>query len=300
LKLTHYQIARGERHENSVRKNLTPSEIVAVQRAIEATERCEARKRQGYRSDLQPPATVAGSKTLSFGDARDKIARFCNKGRTTIARASAVVDAAEQASQEYGHLVAQMDRTGNVASAYRRLEKVRQVKELEASPSKLPSGRFSVIVADPPWRYESDGLPYPTMSIEDIMAMPVVEIAEDNAILWLWVTNTHFPRVFEVVKAWGFEYKTFLTWNKMSMGTGEWLRGQTEHCVLAVRGKPVFLNGKYSTYLEAKRREHSRKPDEFYSLVEATSPGHKVELFARQRREGWHVYGNDVDRFKGE
>ena len=83
----------------------------------------------------------------------------------------------------------------------------------------------------------------------------------------------------------------------MSMGTGEWLRGQTEHCLLAVRGKPLFLNGKYSTYLEAKRREHSRKPEEFYQLVEATCPGRKLELFARQKRVGWEAYGNDINKF---
>jgi len=295
-----HQAARAELEENCVRKDLAPSEVVAAKRAIEISERSEARKRQGYRSDLQPPATVAGSKALSFGDARDKVARFCSKGRTTIARASAVVDAAEQAPQEYGHLVAQMDKTGNVAAAYRRLEKLRQVKELEASPSKLPPGRFNVFVADPPWRYESDGLAYPTMSTEEIKAMRVAEMADDNAIVWLWTTNAHLRFAFEVVEAWGFEYKTLLTWVKDRMGTGDWLRGQTEHCLLAVRGKPVFLNGKYSTFIEAKRREHSRKPEDFYSLVEATCPGRKVELFARQQRTGWHAYGNDVDRFRSE
>jgi len=73
---------------------------------------------------------------------------------------------------------------------------------------------------------------------------------------------------FDVVTAWGFEYKTLLTWMKDRMGTGEWLRGQTEHCLLAARGKPVFLHGNDSTALEATRREHSRKPEEFYALVE--------------------------------
>ena len=291
------RIARGELHENGIRKNLTPSEIVAVQRAIETSERREARLRQGYRSDIKPPATVAGSQVLSFGDSRDKVAQFCGKGRTTIARAAAVVDAAEKAPEEYGHLVARMDQTGNVAAAYRRMEKLRQVKELENSPSKLPAGKFNVIVADPPWQYESDGLAYPTMSLEQIKAMRVVDIADENAILWLWVTNAHHRVAFEVVDSWGFECKTMLTWNKMSMGTGEWLRGQTEHCLLAVRGKPLFLNGKYSTYLEAKRREHSRKPEEFYQLVEATCPGRKLELFARQKRVGWEAYGNDINKF---
>ena len=80
-------------------------------------------------------------------------------------------------------------------------------------------------------------------------------------------------------------------------GTGEWLRGQTEHCLLAIRGKPVFLHGSHSTALEAARREHSRKPEEFYALVEATSPGSKVELFARERRNGWQAFGNQTDKF---
>ena len=76
-----------------------------------------------------------------------------------------------------------------------------------------------------------------------------------------------------------------------------WLRGQTEHCMLAVRGKPVFLHGNQTTVLEAARREHSRKPEEFYALVEMVCPGRRMELFARQQREGWQVYGNDTGKF---
>jgi N6-adenosine-specific RNA methylase IME4 len=83
------------------------------------------------------------------------------------------------------------------------------------------------------------------------------------------------------------------------MGTGEWLRGQTEHCLLAARGKPVFIHGSYTTVLNAARREHSRKPDEFYTLVEATSPGNRLELFARQARAGWHAFGDQTALFSG-
>ena len=130
-----------------------------------------------------------------------------------------------------------------------------------------------------------------------IKAMPVAEIADENAILWLWTTNAHLRVAFDVVEAWGFEYRTLLTWVKDRMGTGEWLRGQTEHCMLAIRGKPVFLHGNRATVLEAARREHSRKPEEFYALVVATCPGSRVELFSRQRRAGWEVYGNATDLF---
>jgi N6-adenosine-specific RNA methylase IME4/ParB-like chromosome segregation protein Spo0J len=291
------QAARGEAHENFVRKDLLPSEIVALKRAIEPLERREARQRQGVRADLCHPATVAECQ----GPSRDKIARYLGVGRTTIDRAEAVVDAAEEDPEEYGYLVEQMDRSGKVAGAFRRLEVLKQAKELDAAAPELPTGPFQVIVADPPWRYESgNSLPYPTMDIEEIKAMPVAEIADDNAILWLWTTNAHLRVAFDVVAAWGFEYRSLLTWVKDRMGTGEWLRGQTEHCMLAIRGRPVFLNGSHATVLEAARREHSRKPEEFDALVEATSPGGKLELFCRQMRTGWKAYGNATDCFSQE
>jgi N6-adenosine-specific RNA methylase IME4/ParB-like chromosome segregation protein Spo0J len=288
------QAARGEAHENFVRKDLLPSEIVALKRAIEPMERREARQRQGARADLCHSATVAECQVPS----REKIARYLGVGKTTIDRAEAVVEAAEEDPEEYGYLVEQMDRSGKIAGAFRRLEVLRQAKELDAAAPELPTGPFQVIVADPPWRYDSgSSLPYPTMEIEEIKAMPVAEIADDNAILWLWTTNSHLRVAFDVVAAWGFEYRTLLTWVKDRMGTGEWLRGQTEHCMLAVRGKPVFLHGSHTTVLEAARREHSRKPEAFYGLVEATSPGCKVELFCREQRDGWKVYGNDTGKF---
>jgi len=288
------QAARGEAHENFVRKDLLPSEIVALKRAIEPLERRAARQRQGARTDLCHSATVAECQV----PVRDRLAHYLGVGRTTIERAEAVVEAAEEEPDEYGHLVEQMDRSGKVAGAYRRLTVLKQAKELDAAPPGLPTGPFQVIVADPPWRYESgNSLPYPTMDIEDIKAMTVRDIADEDAILWLWTTNAHLRVAFDVVEAWGFEYKALLTWVKDRMGTGEWLRGRTEHCLLGVRGKPVFLHGNHSTVLEAARREHSRKPEEFYGLVEATCAGGKVELFCRQLRKGWRGFGNDMDRF---
>jgi len=275
-------------------RNLLPSEIVALKRAIEPLERREARQRQGSRADLCHPATVAECQ----GDARDKIARYLGVGRTTIERAEAVVDAAEEDPEGYRHLVEQMDRSGKVAGAYRRLEVLKQARDLDAASPELPTGPFQVIVADPPWRYEGgNDLPYPTMAIEDIKAQPVGDIADEDSILWLWATNAHLRVAFDVVEAWGFEYKSLLTWVKDRMGTGEWLRGQTEHCLLAARGKPVFLHGQHTTLLQAARREHSRKPEEVYALVEATCPGNKLELFARQDRQGWRVYGDQTSLY---
>src|SRR5207244_11421079 len=110
-----------------------------------------ARERQGSRADLCHPATVAECQRA--GAARDKIARYLGVGRTTIDRAEAVVEAAEEEPDEYGRLVEQMDRSGKVAGAFRRLTVLKQARELEATTPELPTGPFQVVVADPPWQY---------------------------------------------------------------------------------------------------------------------------------------------------
>jgi N6-adenosine-specific RNA methylase IME4 len=132
------------------------------------------------------------------------------------------------------------------------------------------------------------------MNIEEIAAMPVKDMAADDAILWLWVTNAHLPVVWPIVDAWGFTYKTMLTWAKDRMGTGDWLRGKTEHCLMCVRGKPTIVLTNQTTLLPGPLRKHSQKPDEFYRLVEELCPGSKVELFSRTPRNGWAVHGNEI------
>ena len=132
------------------------------------------------------------------------------------------------------------------------------------------------------------------MGAEQIKALPVADLAAEDAVLWLWTTNAHLPEAVEVAAAWGFTYKTCLTWarNKCAPGTGDWLRGQTEHCLVCIRGRPTVLPGR-STLLAAGpgRRRHSVKPEAFYELVEAVCPGSTVELFARRRRPGWTAWG---------
>ncbi len=176
---------------------------------------------------------------------------------------------------------------------------------LRSKPTPPPSGPFGVIAIDPPWRYEKHGVdavyrsqnPYPDMSLDEIAALPVVACAEPDCVLWLWTTNTFMREAYDCLDAWGFTAKTILTWVKDQMGTGAWLRGQTEHCILAVRGKPVVTLSNQTTVLRAKRREHSRKPDEFYALVDALCPGSKLEMFAREARPGWAAWGAESDKF---
>jgi N6-adenosine-specific RNA methylase IME4 len=177
--------------------------------------------------------------------------------------------------------------------------------KLRAKPIPIIEGRFDVIVSDPPWQYQKRAEdithrgrnPYPDMDTDAICALPVADRAEDNCVLWLWTTNAFMRDAFRVLDAWGFREKTILTWVKDRMGTGDWLRGKTEHCILAVRGKPIVQLTNQTTELRAPLREHSRKPDEFYALVDALCPGTKLDMFAREPREGWATWGAETEKF---
>jgi hypothetical protein len=107
-------------------------------------------------------------------------------------------------------------------------------------------------------------------------------------------TNAHLPEAFAVARAWGFAYKTLLTWDKHRVGMGDWLRGQTEHALLCVRGRPTVLLGGQTTLIRETSRGHSIKPEAFYALVESLCPGAKLELFARAARPGWESWGHEA------
>lgn len=191
--------------------------------------------------------------------------------------------------------------------AVKQEEKRAVAERIAAEPPPPPSGPYRVIVADPPWRYEKRAedathrsvLPYPDMSTDEICALPVGTLACDDAILWLWTTNAFMRDAFRVLDAWGFAERTILTWVKSQMSTGDWLRGRTEHCILAVRGRPTVTLTNQTTVIEAPRREHSRKPDEFFAMVDTLCPGSKVELFSREPRDGWAAWGAEVGKFQG-
>jgi N6-adenosine-specific RNA methylase IME4 len=227
------------------------------------------------------------------GRALDKVARVVGKDRTTLARAEAVVDAAEAEPEKYGHLLAAMDRTGRVNAPYKRLKVARQAELMRAEPPPLPSrGPYRVIVADFPWPYEiasEDSTirgvwPYPTMSVAEIARFEIASIAHPDCILWAWTTNFHMQVMPELVKGWRFEWRSILTWDKGHMGAGNCLRGQTEHAVMAVRGKPVVTLSDQTTLLRAPVRKHSQKPPEFYELVEQLCPAPRyLDVFSRYR-----------------
>jgi ParB family chromosome partitioning protein len=195
----------------------------------------------------------------------------------------------------------------SVVEAAWRVERQRNkafAEELNAKPVPMPAGPFDVIVADPPWHYDGAhtmGPDYPTMTIDQICGVPVGQRAAPNSVLWLWVTETYILNggFIQVLNAWGFTPKQKFTWDKVDMVGGKWFRGQTESLIFAIRGKPTILEMEKRTNLlrEKRPREHSRKPESFYELVNATCSGSKVELFSRTPRQGWTAWGAETEKF---
>lgn len=211
----------------------------------------------------------------------------------------------------------------------------------------LPPGSFACILADPPWRFSTysakgrgrcpDGIPatdarryyrngqrhnrperhYPTMTLEEIKALPVASVAAKDCVLLLWAVDPMIPQAIALGQHWGFTYKTVgFVWAKerrvtssrgdafdhpdekrFPMGTGYWTRANPEQCLLFTRGSPKRVSAAVRKLLIAPRREHSRKPDEQYERIEALVSGPYLELFARTTRPGWESWGNETDKF---
>lgn len=175
--------------------------------------------------------------------------------------------------------------------------------------------KYKTIVIDPPWQYGIWGsgsdkalvqgdankpapLPYSSMTLDEIKALPLKNLADENCELYLWTTQKYLPVSFEVLKAWGFKYCQTLTWCKKPMGKGQGgvYTPTTEFLLLARRGKMPKVERVDTTWWEVKRqKKHSKKPEFFQDLIQTVSEAPRLEMFARRKRDGWHVWGNEVE-----
>ena len=198
------------------------------------------------------------------------------------------------------------------------LSKLKEAKPLsEAGIDLLASARgrtFGTILADPPWQFQNRTgkvAPehkrlnrYGTMTLDEICALPVADIAAEPAHLYLWVPNALLPEGLKVLDAWGFRYVSNIVWHKVrkdggsdGRGVGFYFRNVTELLLFGVRGRnarTLAPGRRQVNLLATRKREHSRKPDEQYDIIEACSPGPYLELFARGTRKGWATWGNQA------
>lgn len=176
------------------------------------------------------------------------------------------------------------------------------------------SGPFGTILADPPWRFQNRTgkmapehrrlRRYGTMSVQEIMALPVASLAAPRSHLYLWVPNTLLAWGLDVMQAWGFTYKANIVWYKVrtdggpdGRGVGFYFRNVTELVLFGVRGslRTREAGRRQVNMIATRKREHSRKPEELYTLIEACSPPQYLELFARYRRDGWAQWGDEIE-----
>jgi N6-adenosine-specific RNA methylase IME4 len=168
---------------------------------------------------------------------------------------------------------------------------------------------YRVILADPPWTFttysdkgkgRSAENHYTCMGLPEIKALPVSSWAAKDSVLYLWTTAPHLENALEVLRAWGFRYVSNFVWTKDRIGTGYWARNRHEHLLIGSRGSKVCpARGlAVDSVIEGQQREHSRKPDRAREIIEAYHPAcRRLELFARQDRPGWHVWGDEPSRF---
>lgn len=174
--------------------------------------------------------------------------------------------------------------------------------------------KFATVLADPPWQFQNRTgkiapehhrlSRYPTMTLQDICDLPVEGIVADTAHLYMWVPNALLPEGLQVMRSWGFSYKSNLIWHKIrkdggsdGRGVGFYFRNVTEILLFGVRGKnarTLDAGRRQVNMIETRKREHSRKPDEQYELIESCSNGPYLEMFARRMRPGWTSWGNDA------
>ena len=177
--------------------------------------------------------------------------------------------------------------------------------------------KFHTILADPPWQFQNRTgkmapehkrlARYSTMKLDEIARLPIGQVAANTAHLYLWVPNALLPEGIRVLQAWGFTYKSNIVWHKIrkdggpdGRGVGFYFRNVTELVLFGVRGKNVRTlapGRRQVNFLATRKREHSRKPDELYDIIESCSPGPYIELFARGTRSGWKGWGNQSEDY---
>jgi N6-adenosine-specific RNA methylase IME4 len=308
-----------------ISQNLHRRHLSGSQRAMIAAKL--ATLRDGQRADLVGGLPIGrASELLNVGErtvarAREVQERGAPELRQAVEhgriKVSVAADIATLPLDEQRAIVARCDnrvvlqRAGEVRAVrgeQRRAERLQKLVEISRGNTDLPFGRrWPLLFADPPYRYEHPTFGssrdieehYPTMTLEEICALPVAQIAADDALLFLFVPPPILEQAFEIGRRWSFQYRTGLVWDKISIGMGNYVRQQHEHLLIFRRGDfptpdPAL---RPPSIFRARRGEHSQKPNAAYELIERMYPGlPRIELFLRGKpRPGWQGWGNQAE-----
>lgn len=285
---------------NLHRRHLNSSQRAVI--ALDALPKLEAKARE--RQQATHFGSLGGgniSTTEETGKARDEAAATFGTNPRYVSDAKKIAEEAPELLPQIREGEITIPKAKRVINERKREQKREHMKTVSFEESV--QGHYSVVYADPPWQFSNSGLNgsaehhYPTMPTDEIAALPVKDCLTDDAVLFLWSTNAHLPDALGVMAAWGFRYVTNFVWVKDRQTHGKigfYLFGKHELLLIGVRGS-LLPEEKLGSVIEAPRREHSQKPEQVYELIEEMYPGlGYLEMFARQRREGWSVFGNEV------
>jgi N6-adenosine-specific RNA methylase IME4 len=233
-----------------------------------------------------------------------KAAEIFNTNRTYISEAQKLKEEKPEVFEQVKRGEKTITEVKKEAKVEKRKADIQAQKEaIESGKIQMPVGVFEVISLDPPWNYgreyDPDGSrvanPYPEMTQAQLLELKP-PFAEDS-VCFLWTTHAFIWQAKELLDKWGFTYKATMVWDKEKIGMGAWLRMQCEFCLVGIKGKPAWNNTSWRDIIREPRREHSRKPETFYRMVEEITIGRRLEYFSREQRKGWEVFGNDTEKF---
>lgn len=295
-------LAKGVREQKLQEAQLISEAVLDAEVRIGQLMR-DVPKAQGKRTDIQLlPSGGAKSKEKVIeesGFSKTQVQRF-----EELASHPEVVEQAKAEARENDDIVSRSLVLNMIKSEKRKADLQRQITELEESQPAVPDGLFDVIVMDPPWAYGTGydaagrrcANPYPEMTQDKLKAINVP--ASENSVLFLWTTHKFIWDAKELLDTWGFEYRNMLVWDKKVMGMGNLFRMRCEFCLVGIKGKPLFRDAhNLEDIISEQRREHSRKPEAFYEMVNSLCVGRKLDYFSRTKRDGWEVFGNDTEKF---
>lgn len=316
------------RHLSEAQRGMVAAAVANLrdgQRADLAARSANLRTLPGVAQPSPPISTAKAAELLNVSartvEAAQSVLKhgtpeLADKVRAGAVSVSAAADVARLPELEQRDIVAKGEREILEAAKRIRAEKAeRRAVELAAQKAAIaqlpaPTGRYDVLILDPPWpmeKIERDVRPnqvafeYPTMTEEELTDFPVAAIAAESAHLFCWTTHKFLPMALRLIERWGFRYCLTMVWHKpggfQPIGLPQY---NCEFAIYARRGSPQFIQTKaFPACFHAPRREHSRKPDEFYDLIRRVTDGTRIELFSREPRDGFDQYGDEADKFAG-
>jgi len=286
------------------------------QRSVLALQLEDVFKERAKERQIRKPESVSQKSEKQNIDSYKELGKIANVSHDTIARVKKIEAVAPEEVKEK---LRSGDLTINQAfqdirkqeKKAERIELIeKQIQEIEQGLLPELKGLFDVVSVDPPWAYEEKGgfsysqhdengnrggVDYPTMTVNQIKEINLP--LKENSIVFLWTTHLFLKDAFEILDQWGLQYKATMVWDKEKMGMGRTIRLQCEFCLIGFKGNPYFEGSSIRDIIREPRREHSRKPDLFFSIVEKSTIGRRLEYFSREKRNNWEIYGNDTEKF---